>query len=213
MRIIIADDDAIVVRSLAAILGAQDDIEIAGCAADGMQAAKLFLEQRPDIALLDIQMGEHGGMEAAETILAFDPEAKIVFLTTFSDDEYIVRALKLGARGYLIKQDVATIAPALRSVMAGQSVLEGEVLARAARISAAHPSPQAFLAPLTERERQIVEAIAEGKGNGEIARSLSMSEGTLRNHISDMLAKLGLKNRTQLAVWYLRGGTLRARQP
>lgn len=216
MRIIIADDDAIVVRSLAAILGAQDDIEIAGCAADGTQAAKLFLERRPDIALLDIQMGEHGGMEAAETILAFDPEAKIVFLTTFSDDEYIVRALKLGARGYLIKQDVATIAPALRSVMAGQSVLEGEVLARAARISAAparDPSPQAFLGPLTERERQIVEAIAEGKGNGEIARSLSMSEGTLRNHISDMLAKLGLKNRTQLAVWYLRGGTLRARQP
>lgn len=214
MKIIIADDDAIVVRSLAAILGAQVDIEVAGCAADGTEAAALFMECHPDIALLDIQMGEHGGMEAAEKILASDPEAKIVFLTTFSDDAYIVQALKLGARGYLIKQDVATIAPALRAVMAGQSVLEGEVLARAAKISAApaeDASSQAFLAPLTGRERQIVEAIAEGKGNGEIARSLYMSEGTLRNHISDMLAKLGLRNRTQLAVWYLRGGTLQPR--
>ena len=132
----------------------------------------------------------------------------MVFLTTFSDDDYIVRALRLGARGYLIKQDVATIAPALRSVMAGQSVLEGEVLARAAELSASaqrlrqgEPQMRGF----TEREREVVRAIADGMSNAEVAEALYMSEGTVRNHISSILAKLGLRNRTQIAVYYYRG--------
>ncbi len=211
MRIVIADDDRIVVRSLATILGAQPDIEVVGCATDGTEAVALYRELEPDIALLDIQMGEHGGMKAAEDILALDPAARIVFLTTFSDDEYIVQALKLGAKGYLIKQDVATIAPALRVVMAGQSVLEGKVLARAAQLSGTPtnlPEEPSILEGLTSREQEVVRAIAEGKGNGEIADALCMSEGTLRNHISSILAKLGLHNRTQIAVWYLRGGRL-----
>ena len=132
----------------------------------------------------------------------------MVFLTTFSDDDYIVRALRLGARGYLIKQDVATIAPALRSVMAGQSVLEGEVLARAAALSADGVRPsrgEPEMRGLTEREREVVRAIADGMSNAEVAAALYMSEGTVRNHISAILAKLGLRNRTQIAVYYYRG--------
>jgi DNA-binding NarL/FixJ family response regulator len=132
----------------------------------------------------------------------------VVFLTTFSDDDYIVRALRLGARGYLIKQDVATIAPALRSVMAGQSVLEGEVLARAAALSADGVRPsrgEPEMRGLTEREREVVRAIADGMSNAEVAAALYMSEGTVRNHISAILAKLGLRNRTQIAVYYYRG--------
>ena len=149
-------------------------------------------------------------LAAAERILAAHPDARIVFLTTFSDDEYIVRALRLGAKGYLIKQEVATIAPALRTVMAGQSVLGGEVLDRMDVLMSRGPAC-AENAPggemrsgLTERESAIVELVAEGLDNKEIAARLYLSEGTVRNHISAILQKLDLKNRTQLVVRYYR---------
>ena len=207
MRVIVVDDDAIVVRSLATILGAEPDVEVVGTGTSGEEAVSLYSSCSPDVALMDIQMPGGDGLSAAEKILAADPAARVVFLTTFSDDDYIVRALRLGARGYLIKQDVATIAPALRSVMAGQSVLEGEVLARAAALSAdgtrlRRGEPE--MRGLTEREREVVRAIADGMSNAEVAAALFMSEGTVRNHISAILAKLGLRNRTQIAVYYYR---------
>ena len=208
MRIIVVDDDAIVVRSLSTILGAEPDIEVAGTGTSGEEAVSLFSMCEPDVVLMDIQMPGVDGLSAAEKILAANPAARVVFLTTFSDDDYIVRALRLGARGYLIKQDVGTIAPALRSVMAGQSVLEGEVLARAAALSADCVRPQREepeMRGLTEREREVVRAIADGMSNVEVAAALYMSEGTVRNHISSILAKLGLRNRTQIAVYYYRG--------
>lgn len=208
MRVIVVDDDAIVVRSLSTILGAEPDIEVAGTGTSGEEAVSLFSACEPDVVLMDIQMPGGDGLSAAEKILAADPAARVVFLTTFSDDDYIVRALRLGARGYLIKQDVATIAPALRSVMAGQSVLEGEVLARAAELSASAQRPrrgEPQMRGLTEREREVVRAIADGMSNAEVAAALYMSEGTVRNHISAILAKLGLRNRTQIAVYYYRG--------
>lgn len=207
MRVIVVDDDAIVVRSLATILGAEPDIEVAGTGTSGEEAVSLFSACEPDVVLMDIQMPGGDGLSAAEKILAADLAARVVFLTTFSDDDYIVRALRLGARGYLIKQDVATIAPALRSVMAGQSVLEGEVLARAAALSADGVRPsrgEPEMRGLTEREREVVRAIADGMSNAEVAAALYMSEGTVRNHISAILAKLGLRNRTQIAVYYYR---------
>lgn len=207
MRVIVVDDDAIVVRSLSTILGAEPDIEVAGTGTIGEEAVSLFSACEPDVVLMDIQMPGGDGLSAAEKILAADPAARVVFLTTFSDDDYIVRALRLGARGYLIKQDVGTIAPALRSVMAGQSVLEGEVLARAAALSADCVRPQREepeMRGLTEREREVVRAIADGMSNAEVAAALYMSEGTVRNHISAILAKLGLRNRTQIAVYYYR---------
>lgn len=207
MRVIVVDDDAIVVRSLSTILGAEPDIEVAGTGTSGEEAVSLFSMCEPDVVLMDIQMPGGDGLSAAEKILAANPAARVVFLTTFSDDDYIVRALRLGARGYLIKQDVGTIAPALRSVMAGQSVLEGEVLARAAALSADCVRPQREepeMRGLTEREREVVRAIADGMSNVEVAAALYMSEGTVRNHISSILAKLGLRNRTQIAVYYYR---------
>jgi DNA-binding NarL/FixJ family response regulator len=208
MRVIVVDDDAIVVRSLATILSAEPDIEVAGTGTSGEEAVSLFSSCSPDVVLMDIQMPGGDGLSAAEKILAADPAARVVFLTTFSDDDYIVRALRLGARGYLIKQDVATIAPALRSVMAGQSVLEGEVLARATALSVDGARPrreEPEMRGLTEREREVVRAIADGMSNAEVAEALYMSEGTVRNHISSILAKLGLRNRTQIAVYYYRG--------
>lgn len=214
MRAIVVDDDGIVVRSLATILGAEQDVDVVGTGTSGHEAVSLFTRVEPDVVLMDIQMTDGDGLTAAEEILGMEPSARIVFLTTFSDDEYIVRALRLGARGYLIKQDVSTIAPALRSVMNGQFVLEGEVLARAAELSVGTGSRggtalpaarnESALKGLSAREVDVVRAIADGMTNAEVAATLFMSEGTVRNHISSILAKLGLRNRTQIAVFYLR---------
>lgn len=207
MKLVIVDDDPIVRESLGIILDAQADIEVVALGSDGDDAVRLFEEHVPDVLLSDIRMSGRDGLSAAEELLRRDPEARVVFLTTFSDDEYIVRALKMGARGYLIKQDVASIAPALRAVMAGQNVLEGEVLERAAFMAdgvGGSRTDESALSSLTEREREVVRAVAEGLDNAEAADALCMSEGTLRNHISSVLAKLGLRNRTQIAVFYYR---------
>ena len=128
MRLIVVDDDRLVVDSLKIILGAQPQIEVVGTGANGDEAVALYTEYSPDIALLDIQMPGRDGLSAAREILERDPSARVVFLTTFSDDEYIVSALKLGARGYLIKTDVAAIPPALAQVMDGKRVLEGKAI-------------------------------------------------------------------------------------
>lgn len=213
LRVVIADDDAVVVESLRIVLDAQPDIEVAGCGADGADAVRLAAETRPDVVLLDIQMPGMDGLVAAEQILAALQPPRVVFLTTFSDDEYIVRALSLGAAGYLIKQDVAGVAPALRAVMAGRSVLEGEVLERAVALgaggasgaAAGKPDLAALFPQLTDREREVVALIAEGLDNREVAAAAYMGEGTVRNHISSILAKLGLRNRTQIAVAYWKG--------
>ncbi len=209
MRVVIADDDAVVVESLQIVLDAQPDIEVAGCGTDGTDAVRLAADAAPDIVLLDIQMPGMDGLAAAEKILASPEPPRVVFLTTFSDDEYIVRALALGAAGYLIKQDVAGVAPALRSVMAGRSVLEGEVLERAVALGAGAPVAEkpdltTVFPQLTDREREVVALISEGLDNREVAAAAYMGEGTVRNHISSILAKLHLKNRTQIAVAYWR---------
>lgn len=209
MRVVIADDDAVVVESLQIVLDVQPDIEVAGCGTDGADAVRLAADAAPDIVLLDIQMPGMDGLAAAEKILASPEPPRVVFLTTFSDDKYIVRALALGAAGYLIKQDVAGVAPALRAVMAGRSVLEGEVLERAVALGAGEPVAEkpdlaALFPQLTDREREVVALIAEGLDNREVAAAAYMGEGTVRNHISSILAKLGLRNRTQIAVAYWR---------
>ena len=214
MKVLIVDDDALVAQSLSTILSVEADVEVVGLGRSGPEAIERYRELKPDILLMDIQMPGGDGLSAAERILAGDVAARIVFLTTFSDDEYIVRALRMGSRGYLIKQDVAQIAPALRSVMAGVCVLEGEVLERSATMGlSARPEPDGpqgrplrgtVFAALTDREYEVVEAVAEGLDNAEVAARLFMSEGTVRNHISSILAKLGLRNRTQVAVMYYR---------
>ena len=214
MKVLIVNDDALVAQSLSTILSVEADVEVVGRGRSGPEAIEKYRELKPDILLMDIQMPGGDGLSAAERILAEDAGARIVFLTTFSDDEYIVRALRMGSRGYLIKQDVAQIAPALRSVMAGVCVLEGEVLERSATMGlSARPEPDGpqgrplrgtVFAALTDREYEVVEAVAEGLDNAEVAARLFMSEGTVRNHISSILAKLGLRNRTQVAVMYYR---------
>ena len=225
MRIIVVDDDRLVCDSLKIILGARGDIEVAGIGSTGHDAVRLYRKLQPDIALLDIQMPELDGLAAARAILADDPQARIVFLTTFADDEYIVSALRLGARGYLIKTDVAAIPPALEQVLAGKRILEGRAVADIDFAAAGNTAPSAekclgaddtgptnMLGPrpaafacLTEREYEVVRLIAQGLDNRQIAVEAYMGKGTVRNHISTILTKLGLRNRTQIAIAYLRG--------
>ena len=205
VRVIVVDDDPFVCASLQTILNAQDDIEVMASGSSGTEAIELFDEHSPDVLLMDIQMAGGDGLSAGEQIMAGHPDARVVFLTTFADDDYIVRALHLGAKGYLIKQNVPDIAPAVRAVASGQNVLGDEVVGHIARAPENHVSADSFAKlGLTEREIQVVELVAQGLDNHEIASELFMGEGTVRNHISAILQKLQLKNRTQIAVMYYR---------
>ena len=152
MRIAIIDDDRLVCDSLGIILGAQEDIEVVGCGCNGDDAVRLTREAAPDVLLMDIQMPGRDGLSAAREILGEGGRTRVVFLTTFSDDEYIVGALRLGASGYLIKQDVAVIAPALREVMAGRRVLEGRAM-EDVNFSGASFSPGGLCVPHRARVR------------------------------------------------------------
>lgn len=189
MRLIVVDDDRLVVDSLKIILGAQPQIEVVGTGANGNDAVALYAEHAPDIALLDIQMPERDGLSAPREILDRDPAARVVFLTTFSDDEYIVSALKLGARGYLIKTDVAAIPPALAQVMDGKRVLEGKAIEDinfdGADVEAGATRRPAAFVSLTDREFEVAELIARGLDNKEIAATAYMGEGTTQPHQLD----------------------------
>ncbi len=214
MRIVIIDDDPFVREALATILNAQTDIEVRAQGGDGEEAVARYSEERPDIVLMDVRMPRMNGLEAAQAILTEFPDARIVLLTTFPDDEYIVSALRLGVKGYLIKQEVSTIVPALRAVMAGQTVLGEEVLGKMDTLldkddgfsQNSDDASRALAAErgLSEKEYDIVRLIAQGYDNKEIAAHVFAGEGTVRNHVSAILQKLGLKNRTQIAVFYYR---------
>ncbi|MBW3081816.1 response regulator transcription factor [Bifidobacterium phasiani] len=214
MKTAIVDDDPIVCESLRTILTATGAAEVLWTAPDGERAVERYRSgphDRPDVLLIDIQMPGIGGLEAARRILAFDRSARVLFLTTFSDRAYIDEAIALGARGYLIKQDVASVGPALQAVMAGQVVLGAEVLGKLAAPAEdaesrdTDPSEAADAFPeLSDRELEIAALVAEGFDNRDIAARLYLSPGTVRNRISGILDKLGMANRTQLAIAWIR---------
>ena len=213
MNIIIVDDDKLVCMSLRTILQAEEGITVLATGGSGPEAVRLYDEYRPDILLMDIQMGGGSGLDAGEEILKRHPEARVLFLTTFSDDEYILRALGIGSRGYLIKQDVASIAPALKAVMSGQSVFGNEVTTRLPELMKREKGAGLSGYSMGEREKELVRLVAKGLSNREIADAMCLSEGTVRNYLSAVLEKLGLRDRTQLAVFYLRGGKCEDARP
>lgn len=202
MKIIIIDDDPFVCASLKTILQADPEISVTATGTSGEEAVKLYREDPPDILLMDIQMKGITGLEAGEQILREDPQAKLLFLTTFSDDEYIRKALQLGAKGYLIKQDIEAIAPALKAVESGQNVFGTEIVTKLPSLIAGKPEFAEGNWELGHREREIIGLVAEGKNNREIADALFLSEGTVRNYLSALLDKLELRNRTELAIFY-----------
>lgn len=202
MNILLADDDPVVTASLKTILEAAGEITVIGVGNSGKEAIELFSEMQPDVLLMDIRMGEMTGIEAAEEILYKYPEARILFLTTFSDDDYIRDALKIGAKGYILKQDFEGIASALEAVLQGKTVFCDHVTEKIAGFMSRQTmfDPQRF--DLNEKEMEIIEQVGRGLSNKEIATELFLSEGTVRNYISGILLKLGLRDRTQLAVFY-----------
>lgn len=202
MNIIIVDDDNFVSLSLKTILEAQPNIHVVAIGKSGNDAIQLYKTYLPDILLMDIRMDIMDGLEATDKILTNYPQAKILLLTTFSDDEYIIKAIQLGAKGYILKQAFETIAPALISVYNGQTVFGNEIMDKIPSLlqKQTMPSYENFL--LTEKEFELICLVADGLNNKEIASKLFLSEGTVRNYISTILEKLNLRDRTQLACFY-----------
>lgn len=202
IKIIIIDDDFLVTASLKTILEATDKVTVLATGNDGDDAVTLYRRHQPDIVLTDIQMKEKSGLKATEEIRQEFPDAKILLLTTFSDEEYIIQALKLGAKGYLLKQDYETILPALEAVASGQNVFGTEIISKIPELLLHKTSFDYSIYDINEKEFGIIQLIADGLSNKEIASKLCLSEGTVRNYLSTILEKLNLRDRTQLAIFY-----------
>ena len=202
MRVLIVDDDRLVATSLKTIVESEEDIEVLATGSSGAEAISLYDELEPDVLLMDIRMADMTGLEAGEAILQKHSDAKILYLTTFNDDEYIVKALSIGAKGYIIKQDFDSIVPALRTVYGGQTVFGNEVTSKLPDLIAEKSEFDYESFGLTKQEFEIVECVARGLSNKEIASELFLSEGTVRNYLSSILSKLDLRDRTNLAIFY-----------
>lgn len=202
MKVVVIDDDRLVAMSLKTILETNSRIEVAAVGKDGEEAVTLYESIHPDVLLMDIRMQKVSGLAASEAILKKDPAAKILLLTTFSDDEYIVKALELGVKGYILKQDFEGIVPAIEAVYGGQSVFGGEIMGKIPVLMQTKEEFDYAKYDITEKEQEIIRQVADGLSNREIAEKLFLGEGTIRNYISTILEKLGLRDRTQLAVFY-----------
>ena len=202
MNIIIVDDDKLVSLSLKTILEAQPDISVIALGSNGEDAIALFEQHKPDVLLMDIRMDKMNGLDAAKEIIAKYDDAKILLLTTFSDDEYIIKAIQYGAKGYILKQAFESIAPAINAVYNGQTVFGDEIMNKIPSLMKKQENTDYSSFGLTDKEFEIVKYVADGLNNKEIAAEMFFGEGTVRNYISTILEKLELRDRTQLACFY-----------
>ena len=205
MKLVIVDDDRLVSQALKMILESHPGLTVCAMGQNGEEAVTLYRAHQPDVLLMDIRMEPVNGLEASGRILKEFPEAKILLLTTFLDDEYIIKALNLGVKGYLLKQDYTHILPALEAVQSGQNVYGDQIMSKLPVLLHQEPkAPDWDDFGLQPREKEIVEQIAQGLNNREISEKLFLSEGTVRNYLSIILEKLQLRDRTQIAVFYYR---------
>jgi DNA-binding NarL/FixJ family response regulator len=207
IRVLIADDQAIVRAGLAMILDAQPDIEVVGQAADGLRAVTLARELRPDVCLFDIRMPHLDGIEATRQLAGphvEDPLA-IVVITTFDLDEYVHSALKAGARGFLLKDaGPALLTQAIHAAAEGDALIAPNITARllaAFADSSPAPPPAQPIEPLTNREEELLIPVARGRTNSEIADELHISISTVKTHLASLMRKLGARNRVEIAMW------------
>ena len=202
MKVLIVDDDKLVCVSLKVILESDADIEVVALGYNGKMAIELYENLLPDILLIDIRMEIMTGLKGAEIILNSHSDAKILFLTTFLDDEYIIKALKIGSKGYLLKQNFESIIPCLKAVQAGQTVFGDEIITKIPSLITEKNKLKFSDFNINEKEFEIIAKVADGLNNKEISEKLYLSEGTIRNYISSILEKLSLRDRTQLAIFY-----------
>ncbi|MBR5937996.1 MAG: response regulator transcription factor [Clostridiales bacterium] len=206
IKVIIADDSDFVRDGMKIILDVDDDFEVLGCAKNGREAIEIAERNKPDVFLMDIQMPEMDGIEATAEIVKKDL-GKVLILTTFDDDDLVRKALGNGAKGYLIKNHTPEhLKQMIKSVYAGSGVMEENLLQSITKNSGSSMAAKGFdETGYTERELEIVRAVADGLSNKEIAGKLFISEGTVKNYITSILAKEGLSHRTALAVYYITG--------
>lgn len=206
IRVLLVDDHQVVRRGLRTFLEVQDDIEVVGEAADGAQAVELAEELRPDVILMDVKMPGMDGVQALRQLEERANAARVLVVTSFTEQRTVVPALRAGAAGYVYK-DVApdALADAIRSVHAGHVLLQAEV-ANALLTEESSMTGTGRPGALTEREREVLGLIADGRSNRDIARELVLSEKTVKTHVSNILMKLDLADRTQAALWAVRHG-------
>ncbi|WP_409491976.1 response regulator [Amycolatopsis sp. cmx-11-12] len=205
VRVLIVDDQALFREALATLLEVQPEIEVVGEAGDGEQAVRLCAELRPDVALMDLRMPVLDGIAATTRLRAEQPGVRVLALTTFDDDADVFAALRAGAVGYLLKDVSSTrLVEALVAAKRGESVLQPSVaaklVARVARLPAETPPAQPLTTPLSDRELEVVRLLADGHSNREIAKTLFLAEGTVKNLVTSVLAKLQVRDRTQAAL-------------
>jgi DNA-binding NarL/FixJ family response regulator len=205
IRVLIVDDHQVVRRGLRTFLEIQDDIEVVGEAADGAQGVARAEELRPDIVLMDVKMPGTDGIEALRQLRQLDNPARVLVVTSFTEQRTVVPALRAGAAGYVYKDvDPDALAGAIRSIHAGHVLLQPEVAGALLADDAGGGAGRG--STLTDREREVLELITDGRSNREIARALVLSEKTVKTHVSNILMKLDLADRTQAALWAVRHG-------
>lgn len=209
MRVIICDDQAIIRDGLEMLLNLEPDIEVVGLAQDGAEAVELAAQKAPDLILMDLKMPGVNGVEATRQIRTRHPDILVLVLTTYDDDEWLFDAIRAGASGYLLKDTPREqVISAIKGTAAGKSYIDPSVAGKLLQqISSdqVHP-PTGITDKLTEREADVLRLLARGLNNADIADQLYLSEGTVRNHVSAILAKLGVSDRTQAAVIALQHG-------
>jgi DNA-binding NarL/FixJ family response regulator len=207
MKIVICDDQAIVRDGLEMLLRLEPDIDVVGTAEDGAEAVELVAKKNPDLVLMDLKMPVMNGVEAARQIRAKYPQVKVLVLTTYDDDEWVFDAINAGASGYLLKDTPRDeVVKIIRGTISGKVYLDPSVAGKILEQVSSHQTqpPTTITAKLTEREIEVLRLLAKGLNNKDTSERLFLSEGTVRNHVSTILSKLGVSDRTQAAVWAVR---------
>jgi NarL family two-component system response regulator YdfI len=207
-RVLIADDHLIIRQGLRLILETEDDLDLVGEASDGAEALRLCAELRPDVVLMDLRMPGMDGITAIEKLRQTMPEVAVVILTTFNEDELMLRGIRAGARGFLLKDtDRATLFDAIRAAARGETLLKPEIMSRLLNVAAA-PAAESNPFHLTEREREVLSAVARGQRSKEIAFDLHITERTVKAHLASIYQKMGVDSRAAAIAVAAQNGLL-----